>query len=172
VQSYIQVHNLDVKNKVGCSEDVVSLKAMPVTGEDLSSELAERIDRKVSVDKDRLNDIMKKDAIFAEIEALHLTLTVDFEEGESDITPLKNAKKGKMLDKLIELRTKYFSLDQEAKEHYTELTTREFEEEHPGAVSMEDVIALDIYQLSDEVFGWERYSSAPEVAGFVERTGG
>lgn len=58
------------------------------------------------------------------------------------------------------------------KEHYTELTTREFEEEHPGAVSMEDVIALDIYQLSDEVFGWERYSSAPEVAGFVERTGG
>ena len=78
----------------------------------------------------------------------------------------------KMLDKLIELGTKYFSLDQEEKEHYTEHTTREFEEEHPGAVSMEDVIALDIYQLSDEVFGWERYSSAPEVAGFVERTGG
>ena len=74
-----------------------------------------------------------------------------------------------MLDKLIELRTKYFSLDQEEKEHYTEHTTREFEEE---AVSMEDVIALDIYQLSDEVFGWERYSSAPEVAGSVERTGG
>jgi hypothetical protein len=40
----------------------------------------------------------------------------------------------------------------------TELTTRKFEEEHPGAVSMEDVIVLDIYQLSDEVFGWERYS--------------
>jgi hypothetical protein len=47
------------------------------------------------------------------------------------------------------------------KEHYTELTTHEFEEEHPGAVSIEDVIALDIYQLSNEVFGRERYSSAP-----------
>jgi hypothetical protein len=42
----------------------------------------------------------------------------------------------------------------------------------PNLQHVEDVIALDIYQLSDEVFGWERCSSAPEVAGFVERTGG
>jgi hypothetical protein len=34
--------------------------------------------------------MMKKNAIFAEIEALHLTLTLDFEEDEADITSLKN----------------------------------------------------------------------------------
>jgi hypothetical protein len=43
-------------------------------------------------------------------------LTVDFEEDKTNVTPLKNAKKGKMLvlDKLIELRTKYFALDEGA----------------------------------------------------------
>ena len=44
------------------------------------------------------------------------SLTVDFEEDKTNVTPLKNAKKGKMLvlDKLIELRTKYFALDEGA----------------------------------------------------------
>jgi hypothetical protein len=152
-ENYIQFNNINTQNKVSRSEEDVPLKSIPLTGADVAEALAKYIDKQVSVNRKRVAEVMNVDELVCEVESLLLTLNEDYEVDppEPEITSLKSKKKGWLVEKLIGLRNRLYKLDPEAKDHIAYLSKLRFEEENQPNVSLEEALALPIYQLSDEI---------------------
>ena len=141
------------------------MKSIPLTGADVAEALAKYIDKQVSVNRKRVAEVMNVDELVCEVESLLLTLNEDYEVDppEPEITSLKSKKKGWLVEKLIGLRNRLYKLDPEAKDHIAYLSKLRFEEENQPNVSLEEALALPIYQLSDEILNEARYSLPPDV---------
>jgi hypothetical protein len=158
VKKYMEVNNLQTQNKVTRSEEEVSLKAELVSAADILKALADRVDKKTSVDFGRLSDFTVPE-LAEEIEDTILTLNLDLEH-DPPIPELRRTgmKKEGYILKLIELRKRHFELDILAKEHIADRTKMEFEAEQQPGLTIDDIVQLEIYKLSDEILSNERYS--------------
>ena len=158
---YLLVNNLSEENKIDRSEaDGVSLKSQLKTAADVLRELSKRVNQKTSLDYDALNDCLTVPQLVDEIEQTILTLNQDLEL-DPPVPDLKktNMKKSDYIWKLIELRRKHFELDSEAKDSIAELTKQQFEEEQQPDLTAEDILNLEIFQLSNSALSCERYST-------------
>jgi hypothetical protein len=158
VKKYMEVNNLQTQNKVTRSEEEVSLKAELVSAAVILKALADRVDKKTSVDFGRLSDFTVPE-LAEEIEDTILTLNLDLEH-DPPIPELRRTgmKKEGYILKLIELRKRHFELDILAKEHIADRTKMEFEAEQQPGLTIDDIVQLEIYKLSDEILSNERYS--------------
>jgi uncharacterized Zn finger protein (UPF0148 family) len=73
-ENYIQFNNINTQNKVSRSEEDVPLTSIPLTGADVAEALAKYIDKKVSVNRKRVAEVMNVDELVCEVESLLLTL--------------------------------------------------------------------------------------------------
>ena len=70
-----------------------------------------------------------------------------------------SGKKDELVERLINLRTRWFDLDNEAAAYLEEKARQEFDDDHQPQLSMEEVISLDIYKLSQDVLAREEYTT-------------
>lgn len=151
---------------MGRSEDDVDLSTIAVSGGDLTTLRAEEIDRKVSLDFNRLNDLMIKPQLIDEIiKDTWFTLSFEYDQDEDEPEPKKltSMKKHELVNILIALHEKYFQIDNEAKTHIKETTKREFDEAHQPELSLEEILSLDMYKLSANVLARDEYTVPPAV---------
>jgi hypothetical protein len=143
---------------VGRSEDDVDLSTIAVSGGDLTTLRAEEIDRKVSLDFNRLNDLMTKPQLIDEIKDTWFTLSFEYDQDEDEPEPKKltSMKKHELVNILIALREK-------AKTHIKETTKHEFDEAHQPELSLEEILSLDMYKLSANVLARDEYTVPPAV---------
>jgi hypothetical protein len=156
-QKYFQLYHLDSNNTVGRSEDDVDLSTIAVLGGDLTTLRADEIDRKVSLDFNRLNDLMTKPRLIDEIKDTWFTLSFEYDQDdEPEPKKLTSMKKHELVNILIALREK-------AKTHIKETTKHEFDEAHQPELSLEEILSLDMYKLSANVLARDEYTVPPVV---------
>ena len=107
--------------------------------------------------------IMNKGQLIDEIKDTYFTLAFDYDYDESEPKGLNSKNKNDLVNILIKLRKKYFEIDDEAITHIENKTKKEFDDSHQAELSMEEILSLDIYKLSNTVLDREEYSVSPQV---------
>ena len=115
------------------------------------------VDRKVSLDAKKLSKAWTTKILKEEIKDTHFTLTVDLDYEEPE--PRMSGNKDELVKRLIALRTKWFQLDDESAAYLEDKAKQEFDDDHQPELSMEQVVSLDIYKLSQDVLAREEYTT-------------
>jgi hypothetical protein len=158
-ERYFELYHIDQENAVSRSEEDVSLESMPLSAGDLTKLKSKYVETKVSVTHSVLSKLMNKEQLLNAIKDVHFTLTFDLDQDEELPRRLNSKKKDALIELLIKYRKQYFRLDKEAKAHIEEVTAREFDEDHQAELSIDQVLDLDIYKLSEHVMSKQRYST-------------
>lgn len=72
---------------------------------------------------------------------------------------MSGKKKTELIKILVELRKQHFRYDKEAKTHLEEMAKKAVDDESQVELSLDEVFALDLYQLSADVLGRDEYNN-------------
>lgn len=159
-REFMQMNMLDEENKVGRSEADVSLETLPLTAADLNNLRQERVDKETSVSVSRLEAIiMTNEELKSKIETVYFTLAFELGQDGLEEPRVSGKKKSELIKILVELRKQHFPYDKEAKTHLEEMAKKAVDDESQVELSLDEVFALDLYQLSADVLGRDEYNN-------------